>query len=360
MPDATNIAITEEVRERAAEVLEEELDSNEIEIWYEKGTNKGDNYNGIVYTATGKLKVQTDENGNARDATALKLVVKVAPQSALRREQFHIRACFMREIKMYTEVLTMFRDFQEACGVAPEANGFFEFPGFCRAIDSELSEALIFKDLREEGFVMYDRLKAPTFEHVRLVMNAIGKFHGLSFALRVSEELRTGPDIAITNRNTSKQDQLPEKLEQCNDLPEIFMNDMNKCRSYVDNFSGIICGLLDDDAELKKKVEKLLYGNFVGEILDSVSPEAAGQYAVICHGDCWNNNILFRHNTVSAANPVPVDKIYFSPHFRTALRSSSAYSIFKYRGSPRQLQTLSTTCSAAQRKNSGINITTKL
>lgn len=178
-----DIEITEDIRKSVSEVFEKQLNSNDIDVTYSSGSKKGDNYVGIVYCATGKLKTE-----NEKKSSELKLIVKVAPQNATRREQFRSRTCFIREIRMYSEVLPMFHSYQQSCGVIPEENGFYEYPPCYKAIESSLNESLIFRDLREDGFLMYDRFKDLTFDHVRLVMEALGKFHALSFALRVSND----------------------------------------------------------------------------------------------------------------------------------------------------------------------------
>lgn len=270
-----DIEITNEVREGVSEVLQKQLNSTDIEISYELGSKKGDNYVGIVYGATGKIK----NNNNNEKLSEVKLIVKVSPQNPTRREQFHSRTCFIREIKMYDEVLPMFRAYQQSCGIIPEENGFYEYPPCYKVLNSDLNESLIFRDLREDGFLMYDRFKAPSFDHVRLVMEALGKYHAMSFALR---------------------DQNPEKFKQYTDLPEIFMNDMDRFQTWVDHLVVQCYEALSDekDTELLEKVKKRFEGKFCDEMSDAISLKAAEPYAVICHGDCWNNNILYKNDKV--------------------------------------------------------------
>lgn len=270
-----DIEITDEIRKGVSEVLIKQLNSNDIEISYEFGSKKGDNYVGIVYAATGKVK----NNNNNEKLSEFKLIVKVSPQNLIRREQFRSRTCFIREIKMYDEVLPMFRAFQQSCGVIPEENGFHEYPPCYNVISSDLNESLIFRDLREDGFLMYDRLKEPTFDHVRLVMEALGKYHALSFALR---------------------DQNPEKLKQYCDLPEIFMDDMERFQTWLDHLMIQCIDALSDekDAALLEKVKNRFDGKYNDEMNDAIGLKAAEPYAVICHGDCWNNNILYKNDKV--------------------------------------------------------------
>lgn len=89
---------------------------------------------------------------------------------------------------MYDEVLPMFRRFQESNGIVPEVNGFYEYPKCYKTIDTEIDETLIFQDMKAYQFEMFDRFQETTIDHVRLVMKTLGKYHALSFALRVRSD----------------------------------------------------------------------------------------------------------------------------------------------------------------------------
>lgn len=176
-----NVEVPAAIRTGIEKVFEEQLGSRDVDVVFERGTKKGDNYIGIIYRATGK--VNSAQNNDKKE---LKLIAKVAPQQLARREQFRPRVCFMREIKMYLDVFPMFRLFQESRGIIPEENGFHETPICYKTIDDDMNESLIFQDLHDCDFHMFDRLVDLPIDHVMLVMRTLGKFHALSFALRVS------------------------------------------------------------------------------------------------------------------------------------------------------------------------------
>lgn len=183
--DNDKIELTETIRSGVERVFEEQLHSKDVDITVEIGTKKGDNYVGIVYRANGKAK-STKNGCKTPKENQMNLIVKVAPQHSARREKFRSRCFFMREIKLYGDVLTAFHRFQESRGIIPDENGFHEFPKCYKTIDSDMNEALIFQDLRDEKFEMFDRFAELTIDHVLLVMRTLGKFHAISFALRVS------------------------------------------------------------------------------------------------------------------------------------------------------------------------------
>lgn len=185
MAHTGDVEISEMIKESLSQVLSTELGSEKIDINIESGSKKGDNFVGIVYRVNGKLSSYLSNGLVAKKKSSINLILKVAPTSHARREQFYARACFLREIKMYDEVLPMFRQFQESNGIVPEEIGFFEYPKCYKTIDTEIAESLIFQDLKANNFEMFDRHQSITIDHVRLIMNTLGKYHALSFALRV-------------------------------------------------------------------------------------------------------------------------------------------------------------------------------
>lgn len=172
------VEISMEIQTEIMKVLKNEINSNVIEMIIRKGTKKGDNYTGSVYSVKG--------TSNEIKSKEIRLVLKILPPNEIHHIQF--KMSFNREIKMYTELFPMFYAFQESCGVNPEQNGFFEYPKCYKFNNAEDNKFLILLDLRENGFEMFNRLDELTFDHVNLVMDTLGKFHGISFALRVSDK----------------------------------------------------------------------------------------------------------------------------------------------------------------------------
>lgn len=123
--------------------------------------------------------------------------------------------------------------------------------------------------------MMDRRTDALTANHVKLVMQTIGKFHAISFAMK---------------------DQEPEKLKELtSDLNEILLRTAQP--EMVDFFKMLGKTLINAvDKDLADKVEKALANDPLAVAVDCVSGMNAEPYAVICHGDCWSNNTMFKHN----------------------------------------------------------------
>lgn len=81
------------------ETIEQQLKTTEFETSIEPASKKGDNFVGIVYRVT-----CTPKHDDQAEAANLKLILKVGPQHEQRREMFHSRQCFLREIYLFNEV----------------------------------------------------------------------------------------------------------------------------------------------------------------------------------------------------------------------------------------------------------------
>lgn len=88
---------SELARSALYEFIESELNSKDFEVNVESAAQSGTtNFIGIVSRI----------NFNGRDDTRgnRSMILKTAPQNTARREQFHSRLSFVREIFMYNEV----------------------------------------------------------------------------------------------------------------------------------------------------------------------------------------------------------------------------------------------------------------
>lgn len=87
---------SEVIRLALCETIENKLKSKKYQINVSLASKVGEtNFIGIVYRVSFK-----EEDKEKYD----KLIVKVAPQNAARRIQFHSRPLFLREIRIYNEV----------------------------------------------------------------------------------------------------------------------------------------------------------------------------------------------------------------------------------------------------------------
>ena len=182
-----------------------------------------------------------------------------------------------------------FRQFEQSKGVILEENGFIEYPACYGTVDVDLNESVFLEDLSVRSFTMIEKsTEEVTADHVRLMMQLLGKFHAISFALK---------------------DQQPAKfIELTSNLSELLVRrDNPMLREY---FKMMVYGILevltsDEDAIVRSKLQKLLEEKEVMDIAaDCIDSKAAGDAAIVTHGDTWQNNTMFRYDKNGKPNEI--------------------------------------------------------
>lgn len=215
----------------------------------------------------------------------LDLICKMIPESQVRRDIFCTEIVFEREVAMYNRFLPQLINFQKEKGLTNE-NGFYGFPTCYYAISdiAKNEHMLIMKDLRPIGFALWNKLVPIDFENVRLLMKALGRFHALSFAIR---------------------DQRPEIFATFEEYEDVFIK-------MLDN-AAVMRGMFNTGCDqalrmFQKRPEHLEYLQRIKETwLDvfrtAVKRDPVGRFRVMGHGDCWNNNMMYRNVGVSLISP---------------------------------------------------------
>nr|XP_016930809.2 uncharacterized protein LOC108010454 [Drosophila suzukii] len=245
------------------------------QLWPELGANselrlnrasaKGDNYLGVVW----RLQVASDSKRS--------LVVKLPPQNRVRRKQFFARPCFLRETAAYEVFLPLADMIQEKWKIPAEDR--FRQHALCFGTrQDEPNECIVLEDLSCSGFHLHNRFLDLPIEHVRQVICTYAKLHAISLA---------------------GKRQFPERMHKLQQLVDIFeqRREDHALGVYFENLKGSALSSLVSPGDDPYRIRLEAYfarGSYFELLLPLVSGSNCEPFAVICHGDCWNNNILYK------------------------------------------------------------------
>lgn len=239
------------------------------------GSEHGDGFVGILY----RITIEGIKNGKNY---VINLVAKMPPLNKARREQFNSVLLFEREVRLYNEILPDFVKFQQERNIKEE-DGFFNIPkcyGAVHDIENDFF-VIIMEDLRTSNYIMRDKLIPATYEHAKLLIVELGKLHAISFAMK---------------------DQEPERFEKCKKLKDLILESFHKGGDNVTQYFKIIIEnaiqTLEPHEEFKKNKIQKLKENFVKVFEECDDSINIGEFGVLIHGDCWNNNMMYKYDEV--------------------------------------------------------------
>ncbi|XP_055538993.1 uncharacterized protein LOC129726394 [Wyeomyia smithii] len=276
--EPTNPRLPEYVEQAVAKAAQElGFTAEQFAVSFEAGSNC-DGLIGEIYQA---IVTEGDRE--------VALFCKIPPLDPARREQFNSMGLFEREMKLYSTVLPAMLEFQREKGVAEE-DGFFSVAKcYSTYLDMPTENALVLmENLRTRNLRTWNKLMPIDYDHARLLMISLGRFHGVSLALK---------------------DQRPELFEQFK-LPDVMLSAVKENPQMVAMFEAALdnaTSLLDtQEIEARTKMDKLKknYMSVVESCLDGTQAEP---YTVLNHGDCWVNNILYGYKGDSPNELVLID-----------------------------------------------------
>lgn len=105
------------------------------------------------------------------------------PQNVGRCKTFRAADFFRNEANFYKLVLPNMRDFQAKRGVLGTQAAFVEVPKCLFTYIDGVNDFIAMEDLSADGFASASRQTGIDFEHCRLIMTTLGKFHAVSLAI---------------------------------------------------------------------------------------------------------------------------------------------------------------------------------
>lgn len=235
----------------------------------ESGSEHGENFLGQM-TA---IKLIGDR---VKCGETLNLMCKIAPQNKQQRDAFSVLRAFEREVFLYTRVLPMFVEFQREKGLVADES-FLSFPKVYATVADKKNDryALIMEDLRANNFAMLHGRDSVTLEHEKLIMMQLGRFHGISYALK---------------------DQRPEIYAEFKAIDDVVIHMMENGQASIMFRHSIERAIEFSENENHRKVLENLLENYSEIYKSSFSKKFTEKWGIINHGDCWINNFLFEHD----------------------------------------------------------------
>lgn len=267
-------------------LAERKITNYKIEVT--SGAGKGDNYLGVI----AKINIAgTDESGKKIN---LNWIAKIAPENESLKSVLNVDALYAREVYIYEEIFPLYARFQD------ERAALHPFDFHPIYVFQHLEEnCFVMEDLKSIGFIMKDRKQPLDYNHVKLVMEAYGKFHAISFALRDQE-----PELL-----RKLAENTVEQVFNRRDIPV----ERSKQHMSMQHKKILDCLNGDEDAAAIEKYKKYIEDDvdIMRGVFDNVN-----EYCVIGHGDSWVNNMLFKYE-VSLRNSAHFFFSETSPHIIT-------------------------------------------
>ncbi|XP_053680484.1 uncharacterized protein LOC128731392 [Anopheles nili] len=238
-----------------------------------QGSGRGDNYTAALFRIA--LKGHTQPEGSSKKLKWEKSVIcKRLPDCKIKREAFKSEALFRNEVVFYNTIMPEYIEFQRR--QSPDDGSIFQAVPQCYLARDDL---LVLEDLRVRSFTMPDRQAGLGPEQLEAVLVELAQFHAVS--------------LAYKQRHPAEFKKLTNALEE-----GIFSQANTEWyRKYYDvltrNAIQMVRQTVPEKTEHLAKLEEFL-GNCFGHLVELVNRQS--ELSVICHGDCWTNNVLFRHN----------------------------------------------------------------
>lgn len=242
------------------------IGAEDYSIWINQA-QPGDGFTSEIFSAS----IVQHSNDQKFD-----VLCKVAPINEIHRQVFSVDELFRREVHFYNELMPMFEAFQNEKNLL-KSDQFLSYPKCYAAVAEDDSQqyAIIMDDLRSQQYRMWDKSKSPLIENLKLTLSELGKFHALSIALK---------------------DQKPNLFEECKKV-----KDFRRTLYNTKNMLGMVNAMFDRAINsLKchdhKNAMRQIQQNFIIYLNDCLDDVVSDRFGVLCHGDFWNNNMLFRFN----------------------------------------------------------------
>ena len=204
-------------------------------------------------------------------------VVKVNPlRSALGMENVS-RMLFEKEIGFYTVLAPLLNE--ELKKLSLDA---LKIPKCFHSVSEDKEEVIFLEDLRKQGYKMLDRKLGMDRKHTLLVLKELAILHAISVVFTTNENLKV-EDIEKKFPFLEEPYVRMRKLSASTEIDKLYASMMTASAEVADRNKGY---------EYAGDFLRKLIPKANSTMIDFLKPKEP--FVAICHGDCWNNNFLFR------------------------------------------------------------------
>ena len=185
---------------------------------------------------------------------------------------------FEKEIGFYKYILPLLNKELEKLKEIP-----LRMPRYLHSVSKDKEEVIFLEDMRKWGYRMLDRKIGMDRNHTMLIIKELARLHAISKILMNSEEF--------------KKENLEKKFPFLEEPFEKMLKDMgnDKINVYMEE-------ALTTSAEIAERNKGYEYaGRYLRTLIPKItevmrySLKAEDPFIAICHGDCWNNNFLYKY-----------------------------------------------------------------
>ncbi|XP_016973176.1 uncharacterized protein LOC108040278 [Drosophila rhopaloa] len=280
------------------------------------GSSSGDNYMSVVKRVT-ISQAPADKDQELANSEIVTVIIKRQIASLSRRQLYRCEEAFSNEINAYRYLAPLLaahsrQQLFPVCHIAESQD---------RRDPDGGEPIIVLQDLKALGFRMKNRLAGLELRDCLLVMKKLAQLHAASLA---AQELE--PTFFAS------QAQHLQEIVYCDEAAEFYATILDtSVQQALESLDGS-----NADESLTKPIRLLddLRCNLFGKLKQEINAAADASHSVICHGDLWVNNIMFRAE--------PEEVIFFD--LQAMRRSSPVFDIlhFIYTSTRRQLRDVHT------------------
>lgn len=290
-----NLTVAHYTKQRSAMVNQTDLELD-LQKWVSEGF-KSYNFETVKLDVTGSSTLGDGFLGGVafgkvigvknKEKVEIDVVIKFGKKAA--RDKIPVKGIFENEICFYSYIVPMYKKLEQKCNL----NILDTFLPKCyNTLLLEDQEVITLENLKAAGYKLYDKFKPLNFEHLKLNFEKYGQMHAFSMAMKKKDSEQYEKILAQIASNTG-----PKKL--FGEIRNLFENTENTVFSILKN---------EGEIELMNKLKKLTPKGFPDKHFEST--ELKVKKSVICHGDSWNNNYMYKY-TVSIDIKVNFTDSYF-------------------------------------------------